>query len=72
MRVCQPKWPFGKHKGKRIKEVPRGYLQWALTNCDLRGWLLAAVQATLAGRPLPMTDEEMEQRANEIVGQAKP
>jgi len=22
------KWPFGRHEGKDIKDVPRGYLKW--------------------------------------------
>lgn len=26
--------PFGKHKGKRLCDVPTDYLKWCLDNCD--------------------------------------
>lgn len=28
-------WPFGKHKGVAIKDVPQDYLNWAITNMDM-------------------------------------
>ncbi len=32
--------PFGKHKGKRLSEIPPGYLAWCLENIeDLDYWL---------------------------------
>lgn len=27
--------PFGKHKGKRVADVPLGYVKWACDNADL-------------------------------------
>lgn len=28
-------WPFGKHKGELIVDVPKSYLQWAVSNMDM-------------------------------------
>ena len=27
-------FPFGKHEGKRLKDMPTGYLEWCLKNFD--------------------------------------
>ena len=35
--------PFGKHSGKRIKELPREYLEWLKENCELKGIVKFAV-----------------------------
>lgn len=37
------KFPFGKHKGTPIKDVPRSYCSWALANLDLEEDLRAAL-----------------------------
>jgi hypothetical protein len=29
----EPKMPFGKHKGRRVSQVPEDYLQWVLKHC---------------------------------------
>jgi Putative quorum-sensing-regulated virulence factor len=39
-------FPFGKHKGERLRDIPIHYLDWAL-GIDLRDDLRAAVQAYL-------------------------
>ena len=28
--------PFGKHKGRKLADIPSDYLDWLQTNCDLR------------------------------------
>jgi uncharacterized protein (DUF3820 family) len=45
--------PFGKHKGKPVEQVPKGYLRWLKTNVELRGPLAEAVDCVLAGKPIP-------------------
>src|SRR5262245_47790393 len=42
--------PFGKHQGKRLDEVPLGYVRWLLGLPDLEPWLRQAVKAELARR----------------------
>ena len=29
------RWPFGKHKGEDICDLPTDYIEWALGNMDL-------------------------------------
>ncbi len=29
----EPKMPFGKHKGRRVSEVPKDYLRWLIAHC---------------------------------------
>ena len=41
--------PFGKWAGKRLDEVPRGYLQWALREATLQQDTRAAIQAVVNG-----------------------
>ena len=57
--------PWGKHKGKPLKEVPRDYLKWALNNADaMSAELRAAIEAELGlipgvttpGEKTPMDD----------------
>lgn len=45
--------PFGRHKGKRLDQIPRGYLRWAQANVEMSGWLKTAVDAVVAGKPVP-------------------
>lgn len=38
--------PFGKHKGEKIEQLPAGYVDWALKNCEnLDKYLRKALQA---------------------------
>jgi hypothetical protein len=42
---------FGKHAGKRLCELPDGYLRWLLQNCNnLDPWLRPQVRAELGRR----------------------
>ncbi len=45
--------PFGKHRGKRLADVPTSYLRWLLAECDLSAWLLAGVRQELWVRGEP-------------------
>lgn len=45
--------PFGKHKGKTINTIPKGYLHWLQDNVQLTGWLQVAVDCALQGKPFP-------------------
>lgn len=42
--------PFGKYKGKRFREIPTGYLRWALRETNMRGALRSTVELEVAGR----------------------
>lgn len=44
------RFPFGKHRGKPLPDIPNGYLAWVLRECDLDPWLRAAVQCELQRR----------------------
>lgn len=58
-------WPFGKHKGGRVEDLPLHYLRWVAGNVELRDpELAAAVKARLAGEPTP--SERVEQLENEV------
>ncbi len=49
--------PFGKHKGKRLDEVPPNYLLWALDNMDrLSPTLRSAMEDVLEVRAHPPVD----------------
>jgi len=39
--------PFGKHKGKRIEDIPEDYLEWLWEKVDLYGELKTAVENAL-------------------------
>lgn len=42
---------FGKHDGKRVSDVPDGYLRWCLRECEnLEPWLRGAIEAELGRR----------------------
>jgi hypothetical protein len=59
--------PFGRHKGKDLTEIPRGYLRWALKNCShLDPELRTDMEAVVRGEPIP---KSMDERINEIIGQ---
>lgn len=53
------KWPFGKHKGKKLSELDDGFLKWAVLNVDLlnatspnyNSDLAKAVEAEINTRP---------------------
>lgn len=40
-------WAFGKHKGTRIDETPRDYIQWMMRQSDVDKYLLKALKAAL-------------------------
>ena len=65
--------PFGKYKGRCLTKVPKGYLQWLLTNCDIQGDLLEAIRAVIHNKPIPPTqaerDSEMYRKVDELFGQ---
>jgi hypothetical protein len=44
--------PFGKHKGQLLRGVEPDYLEWLLSNCDLRPRLRSAVEAELRRREI--------------------
>lgn len=52
--------PFGKHKGKEIESIPKGYLRWLNNNCDLQGELKTAVEVRL-GVSMPMEEDVVQQ-----------
>jgi hypothetical protein len=41
---------FGRHRGRRVADVPRGYLKFLLGLDDLDAWLREEVKAELRGR----------------------
>lgn len=45
--------PFGKHKGRPIKKVPRGYAKWCLRELDLSPMLRSQLDALVSGQPIP-------------------
>jgi hypothetical protein len=51
--------PFGKHKDKSLRSVPRGYLVWAMKNCTLDENLRRDIQAVLYDEPYQATDDEL-------------
>lgn len=42
--------PFGKHKGKSLSDIPTGYMEWAIDNLKLAGWLHGGMKAEIADR----------------------
>jgi len=60
--------PFGKHKGKRLEEIPRNYLIWLKRNVSLTGTLAFEVDRILSGKPIPENDErDIDDELNDIV-----
>ena len=47
-RSWTPEMPFGKHKGKRLYDVPRRYLRWLLREADLQSDLRRAIEEAAA------------------------
>ena len=39
--------PFGKYKGRPLRDIPEDYLAWLLDNCELKPTLRQAVTAAL-------------------------
>ena len=54
--------PFGRFKGLHVEEMPTGYLEWLHENVTLYGWLKKAVEAVLAGDPVPDEDDTRSHR----------
>lgn len=42
--------PFGKHKGELIEDLPTDYIEWLLTECDLRPALQKELENQLKAR----------------------
>ena len=55
-----PTMPFGKHKGKPLTKVPKGYIGWILDHFDLSDGLRRDLQAVLNRDPLPPRAEDLE------------
>lgn len=55
--------PFGKHQGKELTEIPKGYLHWLRSQDWVGGWLVNAVNQVLDGKeaPEPARDELVHQ-----------
>jgi hypothetical protein len=49
-------WPFGKHKGKSMKDIPTEYLTWVVYDSDI------------GGMPLKWAMEELDKREAMLVG----
>jgi hypothetical protein len=45
-----PAMPFGKFRGRDLRDVPDSYLEWLIDNLNLDGWLLTAVRRELQSR----------------------
>ena len=43
--------PFGKHKGKPVGTIPKGYLKWVLRTCDIEYDLAKAIAKVLGLPP---------------------
>lgn len=39
--------PFGKHRGKRVGEIPENYRVWVLESCDINPTLRQAIEESL-------------------------
>ena len=53
------KMPFGKHKGKNVRTLPKAYLQW-LGTISLRGQLRNEVRNILYGEPIPIVPRNID------------
>jgi hypothetical protein len=42
--------PFGRHRGKKLADIPTPYLAWLLREASIEPWLERAVEAELARR----------------------
>lgn len=42
--------PFGKHKGEELEDIESSYLQWVISNLDLREDLNEAIEEELMNR----------------------
>jgi uncharacterized protein (DUF3820 family) len=45
------KMPFGKHKGKPLREVPKDYLRWLQAECKLSASMREAIEQVLNPTP---------------------
>lgn len=53
-----PVMSFGKHTGKPLNAIPKGYLRWLIANVSISQELKADITAILDGQPLPLPVEE--------------
>jgi len=54
---------FGKHRGKRLENIPKDYLLWVLDNCSPQPTLLRAIKQVLG-----LSDEPTTAISTDIVG----
>jgi hypothetical protein len=47
------KMPFGKHKGRELKEIPPDYLEWITKNLTITGNLAEEIYRVLGTGPDP-------------------
>lgn len=69
MKRKMVKMPFGKHKGKPLNKIGKGYLGWVLANLDLDPALRADIQAVVNNDPLPPYDDLEEELAKIMRGE---
>ena len=68
-----PTMPFGKHQGKPLNQIPRGYLRWLLAECDPSPSLREDIEAVVAEQPLPKSlDERVVELMDDKYGQSQP
>ncbi len=65
---------FGKHKGRRLGEVPSGYLEWAVGKPDMWAWFRTACAEELSRRrrAVEKTRRELEEATAEDMPKAPP
>jgi Putative quorum-sensing-regulated virulence factor len=44
-------WPFGKYKGERLEDAPRGYIRWVLAELTLSDNMRKALECVLVDKP---------------------
>jgi len=54
--IVVDEWPFGKHKGKPMKDLPTEYLTWVVYDSDI------------GGMPLKWAMEELDKREAALTG----
>lgn len=58
--ASEPTMPFGKYKGRKLAEVPHGYVRYILGNMELREPLKSQLRAVLDGQPVRTPPDEDE------------
>ena len=65
---------FGKYAGKGLGEIPRGYLRWVLSKCELSDNMRTAIECVVKGLPIPPMPKErsLEDELQEIMQRKQP